>query len=104
MLKTCDICDFYRCVILCEEMSRKNKNIAAQQRHDATVCVKPESPFYGEHRRKGSKVCPNFRDWFYRFDFGGDSQAVRKTQTELVDKYRTERLGLEALGLPGLAP
>ena len=103
-MKKCYICDYYRLVLECGVNNQHTKKEAAIRRRDATVCVKPESPFYGQHRGKGSCACGEFKDWFYHADFNGERDAVRAAQTALVDKYRIEVLGLMPLGKPGIAP
>ncbi|MCL2213384.1 MAG: hypothetical protein FWB93_06105 [Oscillospiraceae bacterium] len=104
MKKTCHICDYYRCVIRCDELPQRNKKVSFKLMQNNTVCVNPESSCFGERRTKRNLVCSNFRDWFFFGDFGGDAQTVRATQVVLVDKFRTEQLGLPAREHSGIAP
>ena len=93
----CGCCDYFRCVKTVEECGSGTlrKTHVNQNIRDATVCVNPESPHYGEQRGSYDEPCACHKDWFWRLDFGGDVNAARAEQTRLVSKYRREVFGLD---------
>ena len=104
MRKKCFNCDYCRCVVRCEELPQENKKVAREMLRRATVCINPHSSSYAECKDKKSKACSEYCDWYANNDYNGDVVTVRGVQAALVDNFRTERLAMPALGLPGLAP
>jgi hypothetical protein len=98
----CGLCDFRRQVKTLEENQGKTKAETWRNLAASVVCINPDSPHYGERRKRNALPCSCFHDWFYRYDGEGDKAAIRKKQSEYISKYRRDVLGLEPVD--GLLP
>lgn len=96
--RRCGCCDYLRLVKTLGECGAgvaRSVDIDTNIR-DATVCVQPDSPYYGERRRRNAKACTTYADWCWDWDFDGDVNAARAEQALFVTRYRRERLRLKA--------
>jgi hypothetical protein len=65
------------------------------QRNASSVCVHPDSIFYGQRRRKNNVGCECFHDYFWRWD--NDGEKPSEQQAAFVSMYRRDVHGLDPL-------
>ena len=105
-MKTCAGCDFVRVVKTFEECRKNTKKLTRKEIKDATMCVHPDSPYYGEYRKYKADICCCYHNYFEfcQDDPVNGDEPSRIKQLELVNKYRSEKLKLSPIEDRMLAP